>query len=668
MTYSEWNEVIARRFFNEQNAEKKVFLCVEDTLLEQLGGPDGKADFINAVKSGPETARRPGLSICTQARRTWEDWRNNSMGFPAYLAYLGLFVLAASQEGERETGYYKRLHRLLGDEETNRPPPNFYEMWPLWDDLEDWANDERGGRLGIVSCDFAGAWPHVGLPRAQIVLTERERSKLGELFAAAELDSSAPPASEEMAQLSSRHGQGRLEGRTMRRLVREGEVDEEMRSLTIEALLDELRSWDGVAENQQGARSEFHTLRLNLRIKDRLSGTADSRFVIRDAPTFPDGDITITAHGNGGIFYVGSVNSSWRILRAGDGTNIDATRISWTQGLRLSFGEVVFRLPPRRVRVLRKGEFDSVEGLIEVNRLDPQREFYVIATDECVTALEMWGKRAGKNWQELVLRSGLPNGFRLFRADSADPAVAAPADFPVLKADSLVRVLLQEGIKTEPMGRRYFDFAPPKVRIEGLVPDSVVKVNRTVYPVVAGDVTLTLKTTEMESSNSVSITVGSEERRFASFQIVNAKDLPWKRADSWASASDGSQVEASAGEPRALGAAVIGFEAPPVVIATERSADIIGPRPGQIATLPGDPLPSDWIPIWLIEHGRANRRVIFCGVDPELCAPTNEPVADRRKVRDWQRLLWNERKQLAGPTRGPLVALWRRFKEAAQNG
>lgn len=668
MTYTEWNEAIARRFFNELNAGKKVFLCVEDALLEQLGGPNGKADFVAAVKGGPETARRPGLSVRTQARRTWEEWRTSSQGFPAYLAYLGLFVLAASQEGERETGYYKRLHRLLGEEPTNRPPPCFYEMWPLWDDLEDWANDDQSGKLGIVSCDFAGAWPHVGLPRAQIVLTERERAKLTELFAAAELDSSAPPASEEMAQLARRHGHGRLESRTMRRLAREGEVDEEMRSLTIEALLDELRSWDGAIENDQGSLSGFHTLRLNLRIKDRLSGIADSRFVVRDSPTFPDADMKITGAGTGGGYQIGGVNASWLILRGADGNNIDATSISWTQGLRLCFEEIVFRLPPRRVRVLRKGEFDHVEGLIEVNRLDPHREFYVVVSAESVRAIETWGQRAGKNWKEIVLRSGLPSGVRLFRADSADPAIAAPAEFPVLKTDSLVRVLLQEGIKTEPMGRRYFDFAPPKVCVEGLTPDNVVKINRTTYPTVAGDVTITVLPAEVEPSNRVSVLLGEEEKRFASFQIVAGKDIPWKRVGAWASMSDGAQVDSSGSVPRALGAAVFGFEAPPVIIATERTADIIGAKPGQIATLPGDPLPTEWIPVWLIEHGRSNRRVIFCGADPEHCAPSGESVSDRRKVRDWQRLLWNERRQLAGPTRGPLVALWRKFKEAAQNG
>jgi hypothetical protein len=668
MTYIEWNERIARRFFNEQNAGKKVFLCVEDALLEQLGGPTGKADFIAAVKSGPETARRPGLSVCTQARRTWEEWRNRSQEFPAYLAYLGLFVLAASQEGERETGYYKRLHRLLGEESTNRPPPCFYEMWPLWDDLEDWANDEQNGKLGIVSCDFAGAWPHVGLPRAQIVLTERERAKLTELFAAAELDSSAPPASEEMAHLARRHGHGRLEARTMRRLAREGEVDEEMRSLTIEALLDELRSWDGVVENDEGSSAGFHALRLNLRIKDRISGIADSRFVVRDSPNFPDVDMRVTVVGDAGGYQIGGLNATWLILRGADGTNMDATDVSWTQGLRLCFEEIVFRLPPRRVRVLRNGEFDHVEGLIEVNRLDPHREFYVVVTGESVGAIETWGKRAGKNWKEIVLRSGLPSGVRLFRADSADPAIVAPAEFPVLRTDSLVRVLLQDGIKTEPMGRRYFEFAPPKVCVEGLTPDNIVKVNRRTYPTVAGDVTITVLPSETEPSNRVSVLLGQEEKRFTSFQIVSERDIPWKRAWTWASGSDGTQVDSSESTPRVLGAAVFGYEAPPVIIGTERTADIIGSKPGQVATLPGDPLPTEWTPVWLIEHGRSNRRVIFCGADLEHCDPQSEPASDGGKVRDWQRLLWNERRQLAGPTRGPLVALWRKFREAARNG
>lgn len=667
MTYADWNEAIARRFFNEQNAGRKVFLCVDDALLIQLGGADGKADFIAAIKRGPESARRPELSICTQARRTWEEWRKRPQGFPAYLGYLGFFVLAASQEGERETGYYKRLHRLLGEEATNRPPPCFYEMWPLWDDLEDWANDVQGGKFGIVSCDFAGAWPHVGLPRAQIVLTERERAKLPELFAAAELDSAAPPASEELAQLARKHGAGRLETRTMRRLAREGEFEEEMRSLTLEALLDELRSWDGSVEAADGITGGFHSLRWNLRIKDRLSGIADARIVVRDAPSLPDGDMIVVETGGTHKRLITKLNEDWLTLKESDGTPINTVGILWPHGLRVAFDRMVFRLTPRRVRVLRRGEFDRIEGLVEVNRLDPHREFYVLVCDEAVIAVDRWGQRAGRNWKEITLRTGLPHGFRLFRADSADPAIAAPAEFPVLKTDPLVRVLFKGGIKTEPMGRRYFDFAPPDICVEGLAADNVVKINGIVRPIEAGDVTIVLGSSELQPSNRVSVLMNDEEIRVASFQIAGSQDLPWKRQGEWATRQDGSAISVTDSAPKALGAAVSGFVAPPVVIATERGADLIGPQPGQIVTLPGDAVPADWTPVWLIEHGRGNRRVIFCGSDPAKCSPVSASTNERRRVREWKRVLWNERKQLAGPTRGPLVLLWRKFKEAAEH-
>jgi hypothetical protein len=123
----------------------------------------------------------------------------------------------------------------------------------------------------------------------------------------------------------------------------------------------------------------------------------------------------------------------------------------------------------------------------------------------------------------------------------------------------------------------------------------------------------------------------------------------------------------SIGTPKSSGAALIDFDAPPVVMAPERAADLVGRKVGEIAALPGDGIPSTWSPIWMIERGRSNRRVIFCGGDLDLCMPSNEAVPDRKRVKDWKHLLWNERMRLIGPFRDPLAALWRKFRETAEN-
>jgi hypothetical protein len=668
MTYTRWNDEIARRYFNELYAGKKVFLSVDDGLLEEIGGPTGKADFLAAVIDGPENARRPDLSVCTQARRTKEEWRDKgSLGLPAYVAYLALFVLAASEEGDdAHQGYHKRLRRLLGESVNNQHLPSFGEMWALWDDLEAWANVERGGSLGIVSCDFAGAWPHVGLPRAQIVLTERERVNLPELFADAELAPSAPPASEEMAQLACQYGQGWLDAKTLRRLSREGTIDEEMRSLTIEALLDELRSWDGAVTNHEGPTKEFHTLRLNLRIRNRLSGLADSRIVVKDSPSFVDGAMTLTATSGGATYRTEDNGTGWLVLCSHDGSHLDAGKTDWSHGLRLASSQSIFRLPAHNVRVLRKGEFDRIEGLIEVYRLDPYREFYVITDGDAAQAVNTWGQRAGKNWQQVNLRDALPRKWCLFRADSADPAVAAPKEFPALRSDPLVRILFQGGIKIDGASRRYFDFAPPAIRIEGLTPGAIVLLNGVQQLVEAGDALLVISESNLLPSNVITVRFPGGEERSGSFHIVSSKDVAWKGPTEWGSAADGAPRELSMEGPKAIGAAVMGFQPPPIVIAPERAADVIGQRPGQLAALPGD-LPKDWSPVWLVERGRSNRRVMFCGINPKDCAPLSEPVPDRKRVKDWKDLLWSERMRLAGPTRAPLADLWRQYKEIAQD-
>jgi len=91
-------------------------------------------------------------------------------------------------------------------------------------------------------------------------------------------------------------------------------------------------------------------------------------------------------------------------------------------------------------------------------------------------------------------------------------------------------------------------------------------------------------------------------------------------------------------------------------------ADLIGAKVGQIRCIPPEALPSDWQPVWIIEHGR-KRRAIFCGEDQEKI----DGAADRRRASEWKRSLWYERKNVAGPPRGAVAALWTRFREVAKN-
>jgi hypothetical protein len=54
MQYLEWNDLITKHFFNnEENAGKEVLLYVNDAILEEIGKEAGVDDFIQSIRTGP---------------------------------------------------------------------------------------------------------------------------------------------------------------------------------------------------------------------------------------------------------------------------------------------------------------------------------------------------------------------------------------------------------------------------------------------------------------------------------------------------------------------------------------------------------------------------------------------------------------------------------------
>jgi hypothetical protein len=668
MTYSEWNGKLGAYFFNSYNAGKRIFLSVDEALLVKLGGVDAKADFIAAVKAGPPEYGRSHLSVCAVAERIFEAWQqSHGKEVPPFIAYLALFVLGASEEGEDDQdGYHKTLRRLLGEPTSNNwISSKFGEMWCLWEGLRMWANEELQGELGVISCDFAGAWPHKGLPRAQIVLTERERSHLPVIFEIAEVDPIAPPTVNELARLVRGCGRGLLEARTLRRLSPDGTGDSEVRDLLLEALIEELRSWDGSVTEGQHDIGRCHALRLNLQFTDRLRGLANTRVVVRDTPSFTEDVIRVSV--NGTTAQIAHCNAEWLCLQDNEGNTIDAASLQWNLGIRLTAGKMIFRLPQRKVRVFRKGEFDRIEGLIEVNRLDPHREFYVSAADDCSEKVEAWGMRAGLNWSRIPLRSGLSPKTVLFKADRADVRIAAPREFPALQADSHLRLLLAGGIKLEPASTRYFSFAPPKIRIEGLEPNSLVSVNETSIPVDAGDVTLILPEEFLRSVNQVAVVTESGHKLTRSFQLSSGEEVSWKSGAGKFTNAKGEIVDISFEGPRVTGGTAVNYNPPPIFMVPAKRSDVIGRRPGEIAVIPDEPPPTDWSPVWIVERGRSNRRVIFCGSDIQYCVPSKEEIPDKKRVKSWKDLLWYDWRKLRSPSLALLSSLWKQYRDVAKD-
>ena len=101
MEYIDWNNLIAKHFFNETKAGKEALLYVNDELINSLGEPFkvGVDDFIESVKAGPGWTTRSGL--CQKALQACEGWRRRGLEYPPYISYLTFFVLAAVTDIDR---------------------------------------------------------------------------------------------------------------------------------------------------------------------------------------------------------------------------------------------------------------------------------------------------------------------------------------------------------------------------------------------------------------------------------------------------------------------------------------------------------------------------------------------------------------------------------------
>src|SRR5262249_55717491 len=113
MNYEEWNTEITKKFFSPDCEGRRVFLSVTKDFIEELGGPSGMPDFIEAVKQGPADLSRSGLGLCARILEATTRWRQQSaLDIPPYIATLALFVLAAGHDDEDESGtqsYHKHL-------------------------------------------------------------------------------------------------------------------------------------------------------------------------------------------------------------------------------------------------------------------------------------------------------------------------------------------------------------------------------------------------------------------------------------------------------------------------------------------------------------------------------------------------------------------------------
>jgi hypothetical protein len=675
MDYLKWNNSITAHFFKNEMAGRSVHLYVTEELITDIGQNYGAdfSDFIKAVKTGSIGVQ--GKGICQKALQSMDDWkyRHGQKGVPPYIGYLALFVLAAGiEEDFAAHAYYPRLRKLLGDKPTPGQYPNFDQMKILWDDLARWANEYKSGEVGIFNINITGRWIHVGIPIAQTLLTEKERRALPAIFAAADLDPISYPAEGAIALLLVKHGRKQLRERTLSLLKETGESDE-LRQALLEWIIDELRGWDGTAEDS-GKTQIYGLLRLCCKL-DSIAKRATISLRCSTKHEFPEEDLLLLLEDNSQSFscYEDSGGLSSPLTSESDGKPLVASKFDWLEGLQVRSADFkwCFRLPASPIRVFVNGDTQGLPGIVEVRQLPTQQPFYLAAHEQCLELLREWGELSCQGFEKLQIIDGFPSGWHLFKAQAACSDELIKDQYPILAFPTNVRLELAAGIRME-RGNKFFKFAPPKLFLQGGSESIKVYCNNQLLDSrnSAGIYELPADT-PAETKLLIEARSGEDIIKRCSLLLVENYSLP---SQSNAQQFDrfGKLQTGDNGSAGVAGAWVRGVDFPDfnfntfLPIQGKQRIFFVGKEPGQIAIWPAESLPTDWEPVWAISKGRHRGQVMFCSTNLAESQPLISKCKDRKKMRAWKEILWHDRKKISPPDRSNLKVLWKQFQKEAE--
>jgi len=683
MKYLEWNNLIARHFFNEENAGREVLLYVNDEILGKIGKNEnsGIEDFIESVKKGPPWASRSGF--CQKALQSLENWRDKDFEYPPYISYLAFFVLAAGTHGDfAPHAYYPRLGKLLDENGSMASLPSFDKMILLWDDLEKWSAEDKHEELGRFVARIRGGWWKVGLPLSQTIVSKDEQKRLPELFEKAGLDPSSPPSPQILLKLMRCYGEGIFERRTQRVLnIKQGQ-DAILKNKLIEMVLDELEEWDGSVQSEEAGEEQrdqkAHRINSNLRIcirYDPLSCHVNTSVRLKANRAYPEDGLIFKCSQFPGTFVLcEESHQGWsKKLKRQESEMIDGTAFDWLHGACLEDRENKWKasLKGSPVRLFVSGTSDGLTGWVETNRLNRSTEFLLLTYGDTTSKVIKWGKASCDSFTGLKA-SGLPPGWSLSKGQNASDSCD---EIDILTISSSARLLLRGGVKVRP-GNTYLYSSPPKIVLENISGDEEVTVNG--RQLIIDDKEMHVwklpKSVQPGEILRIEAKTGEDELRkvirLEEYSVSNSlDDAPWydMKGRIVHGRIDCARIRGALVEEPCTERTSCSFRMKP---AHSTRLIFIGNVPGQISRWPAEPLPSDFEPVWLIEKTGRKKWKVSCYRNSINSVPLPETTTNyvkKRDIREWKEYVWVRRKKIKGHRIPSVRQKWREFSEAAKN-
>lgn len=677
MNYLEWNDSIAKYFFNESKAGQEVLLYVTDDVINSIGQPSGVGvdDFINSVKMGPESTAH--LEFCQKALYIYRDWRNNGYSYPPYISYLAFFVLAAvTNAGYAPHAYYPGLRKLLGEPLDSGMPRYFDRMGELWDDLSKWSNIDNQEAVGRFSHWVRGGHRYIGLPRSQTVLSENERKYLPNLFERAGLNPGDAPSSDAILKSLRDNGDRILEHRTFLLVESNDKGEGILQNALVGFILEALDTWDGevrfqIPDEEPSSFGINTGLRLCVKI-DSLAKKATINVRLKTNLPFPEEGLNFQGE-DGRIWFCKESHEGWSTYledKNDPRRKLNGIELRWETGTQLIDNDNHWRsrLRGSSIRLFRL-DVDGLPGYVETQRLERGREFLIMSAAGKLEVLKRWGAQCCELFEQKDYM-GLPDTWFLFRVKNAQKSCPG---IDLLSVSTTMRIQLKEGIKSG-RGNVYFKFAPPKIVIENGLGNEKVKMNEVLLNQPKTGAPEWVLPSDAPVGRPIRIEVNVEDQILSKtlwlgdFGLGNFDEAPFHDFTGNICTNDIPV--------RACGALVYGLDKVPpcpYVYPTHISDRIIflGELPGEIADWPHEDFPTAWRPVWAVAvYGPSQREVYFCGNPEDLSRDfsNSEFVVDNQVVQRWREAIWFKRKITTPPKLKELLSAWNSLVRRAKDG
>lgn len=688
MDYNEWNNAIARHFFKVGMGGKEVLLFVNEEKINAIGSMQNApvTDFISAMKKEAESSKG---QICKRALQLYEDWREAGYEYPPYIAYLALFVLASTTEGDFDPkAYYPRYWKLINEPDEGAPA-GFYKTADLWDDLEKWSVEDKKEELGRFKSRIRGKWCHVGRPLSQTLLSDDERKALPRIFSDCGFDPSNIPSEDIIKNGLIHCGSKRLRHRTLT-LLKSQEADNQ---IFINALLDlaitELEEWGKyepphplVGKPAVDARpiEERETPTPHLFFRTCIELDHPKQHVkislrLKTTRVYPDNGLefkvdsmTLTCTGTTPVGW------STKLIEIPGNTHFDPSRLNWLKDWKFTDAENGWSVTYKRsnIRVFLPGDEEGIPEFIESQKLSRDCEFCIICHESIAVTIREWGQKSCKSFSELTY-TGIPSGWTLFKGMGATEPCRG---IDVLGLSNLVRIQLEGGIGIG-RGNRYLCFAPPRIKIDGGLGNEKLLLNGIEIEKSTANICRALPK-DAPIGRPINIQITRDGVLLPESRVVQLIE-PFINYESTGTAPKrdckGDVIKGEAVQDYVTGAFVSspkheGIESLRVLpTSLAESLIFIGQVAGQVSRWPSESMPSLWTPVWVLYRTSKDEWAThFCRQNlADGLAPVERKEYSAKNLRAWKEALWIMRKRTRPPELPALAKLWAKYIEAAKN-